>query len=180
MTDLSSGATQDLVCILDGENFQPLFVAASPMRMTVSETKTATKFVVEDGTTRSDHVVVQAIEISIDLILPEESARDTYEQIRQAWRDNRLVTVQGKVGSYKSMLITDMPHDETPELGMSVALPMRLVEWRAVKPEYGSLPPSKVKSAKQSDTSKGGAKQTTGADGATTRKASVAYRLFNS
>lgn len=179
MSDLSQGAAQDLVCILDGESFQQLFVAASPMRMTVSEIRRATKFVVEDGTTRSDHVVVEAVEIAIDLVLQDADARDGYEQIRQAWRDNRLVVVQGKVGSYKSMLITEIPHDETPELGMGISIPMRLTEWRAVKPEYGNLPPSKVKSAKQSDTAKGGAKQTTGADQPTTNKASVAYRLFS-
>lgn len=179
MSDLSSGSTQDLVCILDGENFQQLFAAAQPMRMTVREIRRATKFVVEDGSTRSDHVVVEAIEISIDLILQDQDSRNGYEQIRQAWRDNRLVTVQGKVGSYNSMLITDIPHDESPEYGMGIAIPMRLTEWRAVKPEYGTLPPSKVKSKKQASTAKGGQKQTTEASQPTKNRASVAYRIFN-
>lgn len=179
MSDLSSGATQDLVCILDGENFQQLFVAAQPMRMTVREIRRATKFVVEDGSTRSDHVVVEAVEISLDLILQDQDSRNGYEQIRQAWRDNRLVTVQGKVGSYKSMLITDIPHDESPEFGMGISIPMRLTEWRAVKPEYGTLPPSKVKNKKQASTSKGGQKQTDEASQPTKRRASVAYGIFN-
>lgn len=179
MNDLSAGATQDLVCILDGETFQQLFVAAQPMRMTVREAKRATKFVVEDGSTRSDHVVVEAVEISIDLVLEDQDARNGYEQIRQAWRDNKLVTVQGKVGSYKSMLITEIPHDEAPEYGMGIAMPIRLVEWRSVKPQYGTLPPSKVKNKKQSSTAKGGQKQTTEANDPTRRRASVAYQVFN-
>lgn len=179
MTDLSSGASQDLVCILDGENFQQLFIASQPMRMTVREIKRPTKFVVEDGSTRSDHVVVEAVEISIDLYIDGEDARDGYKQIKQAWRDNRLVTVQGKVDSYKSMLIAEIPHDESPEFGMGISMPMRLIEWRSVKPEYGSLPPSKVKSKKQADTAKGGQKQANQADQPTQNKASVAYRLFN-
>ncbi len=179
MSDLSNGSTQDLVCILDGESFQQLFVAAQPMRMTVREIKRPTKFVVEDGSTRSDHVVTEAVEISIDLFIGDEDARNGYEQIKQAWSDNRLVTAQGKVGSYNSMLIAEIPHDESPEYGMGIAMPMRLVEWRSVKPEYGTLPPSKVKSAKQADSSKGGQKQGNQADQPTQNKASVAYRLFN-
>jgi len=176
MTTLSS--TQDLVCILDNENFQQLFATASPMRMSVREAKTATKYQVEDGSTRSDHVVVQQVEISIDFIIEDEFARDCYQQIRQAWNDNRLVSVQGKVSSYPNMLITEMPHDESPEYGMGIAMPIRLVEWRSVEPQYAGLPPSKVKSPKQASTAKKGQKQATESDEPTTRKASIAYRIF--
>lgn len=177
MTTLSS--TQDLVCILDNENFQQLFSAASPMRMTIRETKRATTYQVEDGSTRSDHVVVDPVEISIDLIFEDEFARDGYEQIRQAWNENRLVSVQGKVSTYPNMLITEIPHEESPDYGMGISMPMRLIEWRSVQPQYGSLPPSKVKSAKQASTAKQGQKQTTASDVPTQRKASVAYRIFN-
>lgn len=177
MTTLS--ATDDLVCVLDNENFQQLFSTASPMRMTVRETKRTTKFPVEDGSTRSDHVIVDPVEISIDLILEDEFARDGYQQIRQAWQDNRLVTVQGKVSSYPNMLITEMPHDSSPEYGMGIAMPIRLEEWRTVEPQYAALPPSKVKEPKQASTAKKGQKQTTPADAPTTRKASVAYRILN-
>lgn len=176
---LADTYTQDLVAILDSESFEPLFTAAQPMRVSVRDTKRATKFEVEDGTTRSDHVVQEQIEISIDLILDEEEARDAYQQIKQAKNDNRLVIVQTKVDSYESMLITEIPHDETPELGGSIAMPMRLVEWRTVTPQYGALPPSKVKNKKQASTSKGGQKQTTEADAPTKRKASVLYGVFN-
>lgn len=179
MNDLSKTPTQDLVAILDSEDFTQLFQAAQPMRVSVREAKRATKFTVEDGSERSDHVVRLATEIVIDLLIEEESARDGYEQIRQAWRDNRLVTVQTKVASYPSMLIEEMPHDETPELGNSISVPIRLTEWETVTPQYGSLPPSKVKSKKQSDTAKGGQKQTSEATPATTRKASVLFGAIN-
>ncbi len=171
--------TQDLVAILDGETFEQLFTAAQPMRVSVRDTKRATKFEVEDGTTRSDHVVQDQIEIAIDLILEDETARDAYQQIKQAKFDNRLVIVQTKVDSYESMLITEIPHDETTDLGGAISMPMRLVEWRTVQPQYGALPPSKVKNKKQASTSKGGQKQTTEADAPTTRKASVLYGIFN-
>lgn len=171
--------TQDIVCILDNENFQQLFSNTSPMRMSVRETRKATTYQVEDGSTRSDHVVIDPVEISIDFIIEDEFARDGYEQIRQAWRDNRLVSVQGKVSSYPNMLIVEMPHDESPDYGMGIAMPIRLIEWRSVEPQYGSLPPTKVKSAKQASTAKQGQKQTTTTDAPSQRKASVAYRIFN-
>jgi hypothetical protein len=177
MTTITSA--QDLVCILDNENFQQLFSAASPMRMSVREGKIATKFQVEDGDTRSDHVVVQQTEITIDFIIEDEFARDCYQQIKQAWSDNRLVSVQGKVSSYPNMLILEIPHDESPEYGMGISMPIRLVEWRSVEPQYGALPPQKVKYSKQSSTAKKGQKQTSEADTPTRNKASVAYRIFN-
>lgn len=170
---------QVLVAILDGESFEQLFIAAQPMRVSVRKTKRVTKYEVEDGTVRSDHAVDDQIEISIDIIVEEQDARDTYLQFAQAMAANRLVTVQTKVSSYDSMLISEMPHDETIELGGAISIPLRLVEWRTVSPQYGALPPTKVKNKKQASTSKGGQKQTTEADAPTKRKASVLYGVFN-
>lgn len=182
-------SVQVLVAILDGETFEQLFVAAQPMRVSVRKTKRVTRYEVEDGTVRSDHTVDDQIEIAIDILVEEQDARDTYLQFSQAMAANRLVTVQTKVSSYDSMLISEMPHDETIELGGAISIPLRLVEWRTVSPQYGgsvgangggsSLPPSKVKNKKQASTSKGGQKQTTEADAPTKRKASVLYGVFN-
>lgn len=168
-----------LVGILDADSFEQLFVSANPMRVSVREEKRITKFQVEDGGTRSDHVVQDAREIAIDLLIEDEFARNMYLQLQQAWRDNKLVIVQTKVSSYENMLIESMPHDETPELGNGISMPIRLTEWRTVTPQYGSLPPSKVAKKKQSDTAKQGQKQGQPASQAQTRKASVLYGVFN-
>lgn len=179
MTDLSKTTAQDLVAILDSESLAQLFTASQPMRVSVREEKRATKFQVEDGGERSDHIVTLATEIVIEIVIQDEDARNGYEQLKQAWSDNRLVTVQTKVSSYPSMLIETVSHDELPELGGAIGMPLRLTEWRGVTPQYGSMPPSKVNNKKQSDTAKGGQKQTTEADAATTRKASILYGVFN-
>ena len=168
-----------LVAILDAESFEQLFTATSPMRVTVREEKKVTKFQVEDGSERSDHVVRLATEIGIDLVIEDEFARGMYLQLQQAWRDNKLVIVQTKVASYESMLIESMPHDETPEMGNGISMPIRLTEWRTVTPQYGSLPPSKVANKKQADTAKQGQKQSSPASQAQTRKASVLYGVLN-
>jgi hypothetical protein len=143
--------SQDLVAILDDETLQPLFTASSPMRVAVDRTKTPTKFQVESGATRSDHVVINATEIGIDLVLTNDT-RQQYAALEQAWTANRLVTVQTKVSSYRHMLIEMLPHDENVALGDSISMPIRLSEWREVQPAYGTLPMSKAANKAQSST----------------------------
>ena len=182
MTILATSSAADLVAILDNDNLQQLFAATAPMRVSVRESKKATQFAVEDGTTRSDHVTVDAVEISIDLFISDELSRNGYEEIRQAWRDNRLVTVQTKISSYPDMLILEIPHDETPEAGGSIMMPIRMQEWRTYEPQFGALPPQKVKRKEQSSTVAAGQKQTSNAgatEPATERRASVLYGVLN-
>ena len=182
MTILATSSAADLVAILDNDNLQQLFTATSPMRVSVRESKKATQFAVEDGTTRSDHVTTDAVEISIDLFISDELSRNGYEEIRQAWRDNRLVTVQTKISSYPDMLILEIPLDETPEAGGSIMMPIRMQEWRTYEPQFGALPPQKVKRKEQSSTVAAGQKQTsnTGStEPATGRRASVLYGVLN-
>lgn len=172
-----STSTQQQVSILDSESFELIFASAQPMRVAVREAKRATKFAVEDGTDRSDHVVRELTEIQIDFLLADDT-RNQFESLRQAFEQNKLVTVQTKVRSYENMLILDVPHDETPELGMAVNVPVRLQEWVEVKPEFGELPAAKVENKSQSSTVKRG-QQTSEASGAgTERKGSVLSGVF--
>lgn len=159
LSDSLSTSTQQRVAILDADSLQVIFASAEPMRVSVRESKRATKFAVEDGTERSDHVVRELTEIQIDFLLADDT-RNQFENLRQAFDKNKLVTVQTKVRSYENMLILDVPHDETPELGMAINIPVRLQEWVEVKPEFGTLPPAKVENKSQSSTVKRG-QQTT-------------------
>lgn len=179
MSLFNSTSAQDLVCILDNDNLQQIFTATSPIRVSVRESKKATQFAVEDGSERSDHVVTAATEISFDLFIRDEWARNGYEEIRQAWRENRLVTVQTSVSSYPDMLILDIPHDETQEGGGSIRIPVRMQEWRTYEPQYGELPPAKVKNKNQSSTVQAGQKQTSETSEATRRRGSVLFGVLN-
>ena len=155
LSDSLSTSTQQQVAILDSDSYETLFASSHPMRVAVREAKRATKFAVEDGTERSDHVVRELTEIQIDFLLTDDT-RNQFELLRQAFDQNKLLTVQTKVKSYESMLIVDMPHDETPELGMAINVPIRMQEWVEVKPEFGTLPPAKVENKGQSSTVKRG------------------------
>lgn len=156
LSDILSTSIQERVSILNADTLEPIFQSAHPMRVAVMEAKRATKFAVEDGTERSDHVVRELTEISIDFFLSDDT-RNEFDRIRQAYNDNVLVTVQTKVATYESMIILAVPHDETVELGNSINIPIRLQEWLSVKPEEGIAP----ERPKQKSTVKGGQKQTT-------------------
>lgn len=177
LSDSLSTSTQQQVTILDFDSFETLFASAHPMRVAVREEKRATKFAVEDGTERSDHVVRQLTEIQIDFLLVDDT-RNQFESLQQAFQQNRPLTVQTKVKTYDSMMIVGMPHDETPELGMAVNVPIRLQEWSAVKPEFGELPPAKVENKSQSSTVKRGQQTSEASGAATERRGSVLGGVF--
>jgi len=168
-----------LVTILDSESLQPLFSGANIMRVTVRNEKRATQFPVEDGSERSDHVIVLAKEIEIDYILTDE-AKLLHDAIKQAFTDNRLVTVQTKVDSYPNMLIESIPHDETAEAN-GIPVNVHLIEWVSVAPSYSDAPMRKsdVKSSKQASTVQRGQQTPATAPAPKAARASVAHGLFN-
>jgi hypothetical protein len=178
-TDLSvHESAQDLVAILDAQSFQPLFQNANPMQVSVRETAKLTTFAVEDGSQRTDHRVINPVEISLPLLLVSDS-RNLFEALRQAWLDGTELIVQTKVRSYPNMLISELPHDETPDQGESIPVAVKLLEVTSITPEYGDLPPRKVANPAQASTVKKGNQQTTETTAANQKKASLLHRAYN-
>lgn len=171
-------AEQYAVAILDSETFEALFAGANPMRVTVRETSKLTTWTVEDGTQRTDHRVVDAVEIDIPFMLTDDT-RQLFEQMRQAYLDGALLIVQTKARSYPDMMIYEIPHEETPDMGDSLPVAVKLREIRVVTPEFGKLPPRKVVNPAQADTVSKGQQQTTETDAPTNRRASILYELAN-
>lgn len=168
--------TQDLVAVLDNASLEQLFQTASPMRVSVKEEGKLTKFAVEDGTTRSDHFVRSPYTVTVDFLLTEDT-RNGFQELRTAYKEHRLLAVQTKVDIYQSLLITSIPHDETPEGGDSIAVPITFEQWETVQPEYGTLPPRKVANKNQASTVKRGQQQTTETPPA--KRQSVLFKAFN-
>ena len=55
--------------ILDNETLQPIWVGSDIMDVQVQETSTVTKYAVEDGTNRNDHIVHNPTEITMRFTL---------------------------------------------------------------------------------------------------------------
>ena len=164
------------VKIFDIESFNTLFASASPMQVNVRDEHKATKFQVENGETRSDHVVVEAIEIGMELLLTGDM-KNAYESIRQAYDNNQLLGIQTRVRTYSPMLLVNFYHDESAEMLDAIKLSLRFSEWRTVEPEYGELPPRKVEKKEQSGTVNRGKVQTQEAGEKTKRKGSVLTKV---
>jgi hypothetical protein len=171
-------SAQDLVAILDALTYQPLFQNANPMRVNVREIARLTTFAVEDGSQRTDHRVINPVEISLPLLLVNDS-RNLFEALRYAWLAGAELIVQTKVRSYPRMMISELSHVEAPEQGESISVELKLLEVSVITPEYGELPPFKVSNPTQASTVKKGNQQTTETSAANKKKASVAYRIFN-
>lgn len=175
-------SAQDLVALLDAQTLLPLVEVASPMRVTVREVARLTKFPVEDGTSRTDHRVIEPIEIELPLLLADSDVRDQFEQLRAAYLEARLLIMQTKVRSYDNLVIAEMPRDETVEQGDSVPVVVRLVEIRTVTAVYGPIPASATTGTngktEQQDTKNKGEQQTSTTDAATQSKASILHGVF--
>lgn len=147
------------VVILDNDSLQGLWVGSDVMRVSVHETSKATRYAVEDGTSRNDHVIQNPTEIEISMILAGEMAR-LFQLLKQTYLERKLVTVQTKTDVYTDMLVEEIPHEQDAGMTDGVTVDVRLLEWRETAPEYGELTMSKVANPSQSDTVNRGSQAT--------------------
>lgn len=125
----------------------------NPMHVIVDEQRRLTAFPVEDGSNRTDHVVEEPIQITIDFLVQDDLVNQL-QSIKSAWRDNRLFTVMTRGAMYKDMFLVAMPHDE-PSNMIGIGLNLTFQEFKTVYPEYGEVP-IRVAQPKQSDTKQRG------------------------
>jgi hypothetical protein len=157
---------QDVTGVFDS-SFNQYFKDARTMKVSVTRDKQVMKHPVEDGSTISDHVILNPIEIQLIVFTRRGLEKSVYGQIATLFKANTLVTVQTRVDSFKNMLMVGMPHEETTEMTDVVAIVQKFEETRLVKLAYSTAAP---KAKKNTDTIKRGEQQP---------KSSVAYKIFN-
>lgn len=154
---LIANYSADVVGVFD-DQFNPIFTGAKPIKATVNEMTKVMEHPVETGITITDHKVIQPIEIQLSLIIQSgqrftgQNYRSVYEQIKQVYLKGTLLTVQTKSASYPNMIITDMPHDEDPEMYDALALVIKLKQVLFVTATFGTLPASKVRNKTKAST----------------------------
>lgn len=146
------------VQILDNETLMLLLDSLSPVSVSVEESKTVTKFAVEDGTERSDHVIENPIEISIDFVIHKNLKQD-FNELKTAFEQNRLLTIQTKTNVYSNMLISNISQAQDSDKYDAVNVSVDFTEWVEVTPEYGELKKSTVKNPVHADAINRGAQQ---------------------
>lgn len=174
----------DVVAVLRADTGAQVFAAARPLRATVYPRGRLMEHPLETGATVADHRVQDPTEIDLPLLVPAGDAmRSTMAEISQLWTSATLLLVQTAAQTYGSMLLLEIPHEETPDAIGSATVGVRFREARFVKAAYGGLAPSSVKKPAQASTAKRGAQQTTAAStpqttaAGDTAKGSTLYRL---
>lgn len=140
------------VSVLDANIFGLLFSSASPVRVSTTEAKQVTKFQVETGETKNDHVIDLPVEISIDFIIVGNGARVQFASLQQKFSDKELVLIQTRMTSYENMLIESISNDEMADISDGSMMTVRFIEWREIQPEYGELSEEKVSNPKHTNT----------------------------
>lgn len=121
--------------------FGQMFANARPLKATVRETSKVMEHPVETGSMFSDFHIINPIEIDLPLLVVNKSAggiaslfgagsnsnyATTYAQIRQAFINATPLTIKTRTGSYQNMIISDMPHEEEPEMFNAIVILLRL------------------------------------------------------
>lgn len=186
LTDIITGAasfarglitpTRSLdVVAITGAGFVPLFTNARPLVASVYEFADIMEHPLETGAVIADHIVFQPTEIELPLMCVGEFAyRSTYAAIRATFHAGTLLTIRTRTGSYPNMVITDLPHDETPDAFDAVSIRLRLREAKFVTPKTG-LSEAQVADPAQASTVNRGDQQTTAANAPTTAQAASSY-----
>lgn len=140
----SGGGSGDIVAIIDQQSLTQLFQAARPLKVEVKEGARVMEHPVESGSMIADFRVIRPKEIDLSLIIPAPDFSSTYEQIRSAFTNSTLLSVQTKTDVYQNMIIAEMPHTEDPEMFDVITLAMHLREVLFVVPVSVASQPSPV------------------------------------
>lgn len=147
MADDTNTHTEDVVGVFDSEGNQ-LFSLARPIKAAIKEDAKVMEHPIETGSVTTDHVIIQPVEIDLALLLSSKEFADVYQTIRKAFLSSTKLVVNTFTGSYGNMIISKMPHDESPDMMHGVSLALSLKEVKFTEANIGSLPVSKVKHTK--------------------------------
>lgn len=153
-------AAQDVIAVLT-QDFSQVFVDARAIKLSIDQSSKVMTHPVEDGSTVTDHRVVEPVGAELSVICSSGDYPSVYQQIRELFKQGTLLIVQTRVDSYSNMLIEKIPHEETSDVFDGIAMSITLREVKFVTAQYSSLPPRKVVQQKDSDTAKRGQQQPT-------------------
>lgn len=124
----------DVVKILNQQTMQQVFAAARPLKAVIKETAKVMQYPVETGATLSDNRVSNPTEIEMMVFLPASAYTSVYPQMRTAWQAPTLLSVQTRTGTYRNMIIMDMPHEEESDIASAVTIHLKFKEVIMIAP----------------------------------------------
>lgn len=176
-----SSLAVDVVRITDEDGNQ-MFAAARAMRAAVNRSSELCEHPLETGNTITDFKVIKPNVAQLAVFIPGDAYGSVYKEIEQAYTNSTSMIVQTRASSFANMVITDMPHDESPELGDIVAVSLTLKEVVWFTSTVETMPAKEVSASKKTgaksdaSTVKQGQKSTTDATAATQEKSKSALK----
>lgn len=112
---LTGTLNADVVAVLDQGDFKQIFRTARPMRAVIHETARVMEHPLESGAMIADHRVIDPRRIELQMIVAAQDFSSAFQQIRSAWLNGTLLTVQTKAAVYQNMVIQALPREESPD-----------------------------------------------------------------
>lgn len=110
------------------DNFSQVFPEARIISIDIKEDVSVMSHPLEDGTTLSDHAIIQPVNVNINMILPPDVYDNVYNTIKIFFTNHTKLAVFSKVGVYNNLIINSMPHQESADLFNAVPLTLSLKE----------------------------------------------------
>lgn len=161
------------VAILD-ESFTEVFVGASIIDVSISDTSMQQTQPVETGDEKTDYTVFNPVEIDMKLSVVGDNYEQTYREIDSAYRSQTKLFVQTRVKVYGDMYVSAIPHEETSKNADGFIMAISFKE--AMRPSV-SVQYAPVSSTDATTVSRGTQKGSDTTD-AQDEKASLLYRLI--
>lgn len=148
---------------------------ARPLNAFVDEGGELMRHPLEDGSQITDHLVIRPTQITMPVMI-QGDYRPIFEEIRQAFRGGVIFTVIVRGATYRNMILSEIPHEETTEIADALVVNLRFGEAIFIKTALGGAAPVRSpRRARQGPTAKRGQVQ---AAAPTTPRGSLLYRKF--
>lgn len=93
----------------------PIVSETSILDLRVSTSSRLTKHPVETGAQIADHKVFEPARIEMRMAFPSLLYDSVFKQLQKLYRESAWLAVLAKNRVYHNMVITDIPHEETPK-----------------------------------------------------------------
>ncbi len=126
-------SSPDAVGVFD-QNFNQQFPNARPLKATIRRNARAMEHPVESGQIITDYRIILPVEIEFPVMVAPQYYADTYQQIRSLFLNSTLLTVITLSDVYQSMIITEIPDEESPDYFNTLIMAMRFKQVQQVSP----------------------------------------------
>lgn len=136
---LPGASDQPQASFADMDTKKPIFAAANIMSLHVRPRIDYPEHPLETGTMITDHLVLQPVEITVNVILEKNDYRTVYNDIQNYYYAGKLIGVFARSGGYANMAIREMPHEENPDMYDALSMEITLKEIILVTPAQGTM-----------------------------------------